>query len=179
MRQKLLFVIACLLCAAICWKSYLVFGGTEFGGGTLAGGQIVTIFLYLSAVALTFKYPTAASLVAIYECYESLPLYLYLVFPRPFRQVWPGQWAVLELPREKFVWNGWWITGIVVTIFLALFCAVHLMRSLVALRAPEGWRQKAYDFWSKLCDLPPKPPAPHSPQSTPTNSTPPPPQTKC
>lgn len=154
MRQKLLFAAACLLCAAICWRSFLVFEGTEFGGGTLAGGQVLTAFLFLLALALVFKYPRAASLVALFACYESLPLYLYLMFPRPFRQVWPGQWSVFELPRETFVWNGWWITAIVVTTSLGLICAVHLLRSLAALRATVSWRQKVYDFWSKLCDLP-------------------------
>ena len=100
MRQKLLFAAACLLCAAICWRSFLRFEGTEFGGGTLAGGSVLTAFLYLLALALVFKYPRAASLIALYSCFESLPLYLYLVFPRPFRQVWPGQWRCSSYPAK-------------------------------------------------------------------------------
>ena len=135
MQQKLLLAAPCLLCAAVCWRSFVVFDGTEFGGGTLADNQVLATFLFLLAPALTFKYPRVASLSALFACYLSLPLYLYLVFPRPFRQVWPGQWAVLELPRERFVWDEWWVTGIFVTTFVVLVCAVELIRSLAALRS--------------------------------------------
>jgi hypothetical protein len=63
-------------------------------------------------------------------CVFSLPLYLYLVFPHPFRQVWPGEWKVLETPRETFIWDGWWITGIFFTVFVACVCAGIFIRSM-------------------------------------------------
>jgi hypothetical protein len=84
-----------------------VFEGTEFGSGALAGNQVVSAFLFFIALILTFKYQKTASVIALVACYFSLPLYLYLVFPRPCRRVWPGEWSVAYLPREIFVWNGW------------------------------------------------------------------------
>jgi len=129
MRQKLLFAAGCLVCAAVCWKSFLVFEGTEFGSGSLAGNQVLAALLYLLALILTFKYPRLASISALIACFFSLPLYLYLVFPRPFRQVWPGQWSVPYVPSERFVWDGWWITGILFTILVALVCVLQLIRS--------------------------------------------------
>ncbi|MBS1857042.1 MAG: hypothetical protein JST11_16855 [Acidobacteria bacterium] len=130
MRQKLFVAAGCLVCAVVCWKSFLAFEGTEFGGGSLAGNQVLASFLFILALALSFKYPRFAAISALAACVFSLPLYLYLVFPRPFRQVWPGEWKVLELPRETFVWDGWWITGILFTVFVVCLCAGILIRSL-------------------------------------------------
>ena len=131
MRQKLFVAAGCLVCAVVCWKSFLVFDGTEFGSGSLAGNQVLASFLFILALALFFKYPRSAAISALVASVFSLPLYLYLVFPRPFRQVWPGEWKVLEMPRETFIWDGWWITGILFTAFVACFCAGILIRSIV------------------------------------------------
>ena len=137
MRQKLLVAASCLVCAVVCWKSFLVFEGTEFGSGSLAGNQVSATLLYLLALILTFKYPRVASISALAGCVFSLPLYLYLVFPRPFREVWPGEWSVPYLPREIFVWDGWWITVIFVTILVTVVCVLQRVRSLTA-RNPAG-----------------------------------------
>lgn len=101
----------------------------------LAGNQILATLLYLLALILTFKYPRLASISALIACFFSLPIYLYLVFPRPFRQAWPGQWSVPYIPPEKFEWDGWWITGILVTTLVALVCVTQLTRSLLARKA--------------------------------------------
>ena len=101
MRQKLFVAAGCLVCAVVCWKSFLVFEGTEFGGGSLAGNQVLASFLFILMLALAFKYPRSAAISALVACVFSLPLYLYLVFPRPFRQVWPGDWKVSEMPERR------------------------------------------------------------------------------
>jgi hypothetical protein len=142
MPRKLVVAFGCLLCSVVCWRSFLVFEGTEFGSGSLAGNQVLASFLFVLALGLSFKFPRSAAISALIACYFSLPLYFYLVFPRPFRQVWPGQWKVHELPRETFVWDGWWVTGILATGFVACLCALSLARSLTARhsggdRAPE------------------------------------------
>ena len=137
MRQKLLFAASCLMCTVVCWRSDLIFGGTEFGSGSLAGDEIFTGFLFLLAPILAFRYPRAAAIIALAACVDSLPLYLYLVFPRPFRQVWPGQWKVLELPRETFIWDGWWITGILVIVVVGYICCSSLIRSLTVRRSAD------------------------------------------
>ena len=67
MRQKLLMPAGCLVCAVVCWKSFLVFDGTEFGSGSLAGNQVFASFLFILALALAFKYPRSA-----FMCFGSL-----------------------------------------------------------------------------------------------------------
>jgi len=111
-----------------------MFSGTEFGAGSLAGNKDLGGFLFLVALILTFKHPRGAAVSALLACVLSLPLYLYLVFPRPFRQVWPGPWKAWELPRETFIWDGWWIAGILSIVFVVSVCCWSLVRSLIARR---------------------------------------------
>ena len=95
MRQKLLLAASCLVCTVVWWRSFSMFDGTEFGGGSLARNAGYGCLLFLLAPVLAFKYPRSAAISALVACVVSLPLYLYLVFPRPFRQVWPGEWKGL------------------------------------------------------------------------------------
>ncbi len=139
MSQKRLAAAGCLVCAVVCWRSFLAFDGTEFGGGALAGNQGSAALLYLLALILTFKYRRVAAVSALVACYLSLPLYLYLVFPRPFREAWPEKWSAPDMPGDTFVWNGWWITGILVTILVAMVSGFRVVRSVTA-RSPEGMR---------------------------------------
>ena len=137
MRQKLLFAAGCLVCAVVGLRSVVVFAGSEFGSGELAGNQILAAPLFLLAVILIFRFATTTWILALVGSYFSLPLYLYLVFPRPFREVWPGKWAVLELPHETFVWNGWWITGIVATVLVTFWGAAQLIQRLRTRKFPR------------------------------------------
>ena len=109
-----------------------MFEGTEFGSGSLAGDEGVGGSVFILAASLIFKYPRSAALSVLAASYSSLPLFLYLVFPRPFRQAFTGNWTVTELPREKFVWDGWWIAGILLTVVLVSICCVIVIRSLMA-----------------------------------------------
>ncbi len=147
MRQRLWFAAGCLVCAAVCWKSFLIFEGTEFGSGSLAGNQVLAALTYVFGLLLNFKYPKAASISALLASFFSLPLYLYLVFPNTFRQVWSGQWSVPYSPGERFVWDGWWITGIFVTIPVAFICVLQLTRNLrvVEPRVLDPERMKGTD----------------------------------
>ena len=83
----------------------MMFDGTEFGAGVLAGNSFGGGLLLLLAALLVFRYPRVASAIGLLACLLFPPLYLYLLFPRPFRKVWPGEWSVPALPRESFVWN--------------------------------------------------------------------------
>jgi hypothetical protein len=110
----------------------LVFEGTEFGSGSLAGDEGLAGFLFMLVASLVFKYPRIAAASGLAASYFSLALFLYLVFPRPFRQVFKGNWSVPELPPERFVWNGWWISGILFIVVVACICCVILIRSVAA-----------------------------------------------
>jgi len=129
-KQGLLTAATYLVCAAVAFKSELAFKGTEFGGGTLARNQDLACNLFLLALLLSFRFRRAASVCALVASCLSLPLYVYLVFPRPFRLLFGGNWKAMELPREIFVWDGWWVTGIPATMLVVAISVVHLARSL-------------------------------------------------
>jgi hypothetical protein len=138
MGRKLLFAASCLVCTVVCWRSVLRFEGTEFGSGSLAGNEGVGAFVFIVAATLIHKYPRSAALSGLAATYFSLPLLLYLVFPRPFRQVFTGNWTDTRLPRESFSWDGWWITGLLLTVVVAYLGCGILIRSLVARYRPSG-----------------------------------------
>jgi hypothetical protein len=140
MRQKLLVAASCLVCAVVCWKSVLMFNGTEFGAGTLARNEGLGGLLFLLAPILAFKLPRAAAISALVACFVSLPLFLYLVFPRPFRQVWPGLWKGSDFPRETFIWDGWWITGILFMALVACIYGCSLIRGITKRNSLEVGR---------------------------------------
>jgi hypothetical protein len=100
MRQNLLFLTG-ILGGILAWgRGALIFGGTEFSGGTLARYNDDGVLLFVVALVLTLKLPRIAAATALTACCLSLLLYAYLMFPRPFRQIWPGEWKVLGLPRN-------------------------------------------------------------------------------
>jgi hypothetical protein len=129
MKQKLTLTAGCLVCLDVARRSFIALEGTEFGGGSLASNKDLGIFLFVLALILVPKYLRADTASALVAGLWSLPLYLYLVFPRPFRQIWGGNWKVMELPRESFIWDGWWVTGIVAIVFVAYICCRALIRS--------------------------------------------------
>lgn len=95
----------------------------------LANHKDLGILLFVLALILMPKYLRVAAASALVAALWSLPLYLYLVFPRPFRLIWGGEWKVQALPQESFIWNGWWITGIVSIVFVACISCLGLIRS--------------------------------------------------
>jgi hypothetical protein len=137
MRQRIVFVAACLVCVVVWWHSFWMFDGTEFGAGELAGNSFGGVPLLILSAILVFKYPRAASASALVACVLFPPLDLYLLFPRPFRKVWPGEWSVPTLPRESLVWNGWWVLGILCIGLVAVMSILFLTRSLTDRKGAE------------------------------------------
>ena len=117
MQRKLVFAAACFLCMVVYLRSNWIFDGTEFGGGTLCLNNDRGFLAFALALILILRYPAVAAGSALVGCFLSAPLYLYLVFPRPFRQVWGGEWKVQS--PEIFVYEPWWIAGILLISFLA------------------------------------------------------------
>jgi hypothetical protein len=133
-KQRLLLAAGSLVCVAVALHAEEMFGGTEFGGGTLARNEGPALLLFVVALVLVVKFPRVASASALVGSALSLPLYVYLVFPRPFRRIWPGEWKTLELPRETFAWDAWWVAGILAILFVAGIC----IWILVGVRGSRG-----------------------------------------
>jgi hypothetical protein len=121
-KQKLWHAAAFLAAVGILWLHLDDFGG-EFIGGWLTG-KILSMadsggILFLFALVLTIFLPRIASGVALLASLLCLPLYLYVVAPGPFRQLFKGEYK--GSLNQPFVWNWWAAVGIASIILAAAF----------------------------------------------------------
>lgn len=159
-RQKVWQAAACLACASVLWIHLNDFGASEFRGGRLTG-KLLTMadaacLLFLAASLLTIFFPRVAAVVALTGTLLSLPSYLYILAPGPYRHIFKGEYSVpLQRP---FVWNNWAAVG-VLSLISAVFepsqsfqralgtCAVRLeISSAVPITAVVWCRSGRYFF---------------------------------
>lgn len=124
-KQKLWQAAACLACVGVLWIRMDALGASEFGGGRVTG-KLFTMadlgsLLFFVALLLTIFFPRVAAGVALAAALLCLPLYLYVLMPGPYRQIFKGEYSVpLQRP---FVWNNWAAVGVlslVIAAFLSL-----------------------------------------------------------
>ena len=100
------------------WFQWHGFGvvdeASEFTGGSVTGtlffmGDLAFIFFVLAALVATYstKIRAVIALAAILLC---LPLYLYVLMPGPYHQIFKGEYSV-PLARP-IVWNTWAVVGV-------------------------------------------------------------------
>jgi hypothetical protein len=116
---------AYLACAGVLWIRLDGFGASEFSGGRITG-ELFTIadlgsLLFIVALLVTIYFPRVAAAIALAATVLGLPVYLYIVMPGPYRQIFKGEYSVpLQRP---FVWNNWAVVGVlslVIAAFLSL-----------------------------------------------------------
>jgi hypothetical protein len=125
-KQKIWQAAACLACVGVLWIRSDDFGASEFSGGRLTG-KLFTMadlgsLLFLAALFLTILFPRVAAVVALAATPLCLPVYLYILMPGPYRQIFKGEYSVpLQRP---FVWNNWAVIG-VLSLVMATFLGLH------------------------------------------------------
>jgi hypothetical protein len=123
-RQNVWQATAFLACAGVLWLHLGDFGASELSGGWLTG-KILTMaeigaLLFLSALVMTVFRPRAGAIIALVASVLSLPIYLYVLMPGPYRRIFRGEYSI---PLQRgFVWNSWAIAGIMTLTFAAAFC---------------------------------------------------------
>lgn len=120
-RQNILQAIASLACAGVLWMHLGEFGASEFSGGWLTG-KILTMadigaVLFLCTLALTILVPRIGATVVLLAIALCLPLYLFVLMPGPYRQIFKGEYS--DPLQRAFVWNPWAVAGIVTLVFAA------------------------------------------------------------
>ena len=117
---------AYLACAGAFWIRLDGFGASEFSSGRISG-KLFTIadlgsLLFIVALLVTIYFPRVAAAIALAATLLGLPLYLYIVMPGPYRQIFKGEYSVpLQRP---FVWNNWAVVGIL-SLVIAAFLSLH------------------------------------------------------
>lgn len=117
-RRTLLFATGCVLCAAISSVYQFDVEGTEFSAGTFTRHLVrmhdVGNDLFILALIFMFIHSRAAVASALVAAFLCLPLYLYFLYPRPFRRAFPGEYKYWD---DSFHWNSWLISAIVLIVF--------------------------------------------------------------
>jgi hypothetical protein len=73
--------------------------------------------IFLGALLLTFLFPRVAATVALLATLLSLPFYLYILMPGPFRWLFKGEYSVpLQSP---FMWSTWAVLETATLLFAA------------------------------------------------------------
>jgi hypothetical protein len=122
------------LCAIVGWILSAPFGPSEFSGGTVTGPLLAIHdgagYLFLLAVVVSFVHHRFAAGVALVACVLSLPLYVYVTAPGPFRLLVPGEYAVPL--QANFAWNTWAVVGLCAVAMAASVSAVGLWTRSIA-----------------------------------------------
>jgi hypothetical protein len=136
-QQKVWQAAAYLACVGVLWIRLDDFGASEFSGGRLTE-KLFTMadlgtLLFLAALLLTVFFPRVAAVVALAATLLCLPLYLYILMPGPYRQIFKGEYSVpLQRP---FVWDNWAVVGVLSLVVAACLSLDSLRKGRARLDA--------------------------------------------
>jgi|SRR5271157_191470 len=123
---KLPQAAGCLACGVVSWRFGVLFAGTEFGGGQLARWNDIGGDLLLLALIGSFIFDRVAAGFALVACFLCLPMCLYFTVPRFLVLVFPYPWKMAP-PHEFFIWDGWSTTGILAILLTVCLCFRRLL----------------------------------------------------
>ena len=107
--------------------------GSEFSGGRITGPILslsdVGLLLMIAALVLSFFYARIAGFIAAVASLFCLPVYIYLVAPGLFRDIFRGEYSVPLTSR--FVWEE---SSIAAILFLVMTLVISIR---TAIRGPK------------------------------------------
>lgn len=125
--QQISLAASCFMCAISALRNTKGLEGTEFSGGWLTGPLLslieAGIVLFAIAFIATFFFPRIAAGVALLSSILCLPLYLYLIAPLHFNQIFGSEHEFKVPPGKDFHVDVWALAGLLilaVTVFLCL-----------------------------------------------------------
>jgi hypothetical protein len=128
----------CLLCALLTLKITSGPGESEFSGGRLTGpvhsmADVGTV-LFVVACVVTFVYPRVAAVVGIAASLLCLPLYLFLLAPVPFNQIFGSGHELKTQEPPGFQWETWPVMGLLSLAVIGFLC----IRRIAVREAGQG-----------------------------------------
>ena len=126
-KQPSWLAVSCLACVVVVLRNTSRFEGTEFSGGWLTGPLLsmanIGAVLFVLALIVTFRAPHMAEVLGLASSLLCLPLYLYVVAPVPFTEIFGFGHQFKAQPSGGFHWEPWAIGGVLtlaVTTYLCL-----------------------------------------------------------
>jgi len=117
-----------LLCVLLALRITSGLEATEFSGGWLTGPLLsmedIGAALFIVVVVLTFVFPRVAAVIGLASSVLCLPLYLFLIAPDPFAQIFARGHEFKVQSAPGFHWHMWPVTGTLV-LAVTFYVCVH------------------------------------------------------
>jgi hypothetical protein len=128
--QQLSLAVSCLVGVFVAVQNTKGLDGTEFNGGRLTGPLLsmanIGIVLFLLALIAAFVLPRVAAGIGFASSVLCLPLYLYLIAPVLFNDVFGVGHEFKVQPSGGFHWGGWAIAGVLTLAATMYVCVRNL-----------------------------------------------------
>ena len=115
-----------LICVFLALQITSGLEGTEFSGGWLTGPLLsmedTGTALFIVSFVLTFVFPRVAAAIGLASSVLCLPLYLFLIAPVLFAQVFARGHEFKDQPAPGVHWHMWPVTGLLVLAVTLYFC---------------------------------------------------------
>ena len=115
-KQQSWLALSCFACVVVVLRNTSRFEGTEFSGGWLTGPLLsmanIGAVLFVLALIVTFLAPYIAGVLGLASSLLCLPLYLYLVAPVPFTEIFGFGHQFKAQPSGGSHWEPWAIGGV-------------------------------------------------------------------
>jgi hypothetical protein len=125
-EQQLWLAGTCLACVVVALRNTDGLEGTEFSGGWLTGPLLsmadIGAVLFVLALIVTFWYHRIAAAVGLASSLLCLPLYLYLIAPVPFTQIFGSGHEFKVRQIGGFHWDTWAIAGVLTLAVTTYIC---------------------------------------------------------
>jgi hypothetical protein len=112
-KLQLWLAVSCLACVVVVLRNTNGFEGTEFSGGWLTGPLLsmadIGAVLFVLALIVTFSAPQVAEALGLASSLLCSPLYLYVIAPVPFNEIFGFGHQFNVQTSGGFRWDPWGI----------------------------------------------------------------------
>lgn len=131
--QQLSLAASCLMCVILALRNTKGLEGTEFSGGWLTGPLLSMIgvgtVLFAIAFIAAFFFPRIAAGVGLLSSLLCLPLYLYLLAPVHFSQIFGSGHQFKVQPGTDPGLDAWALAGLLTLMLTGYLCLLGFRRN--------------------------------------------------
>ena len=141
-KLQLWLAASCLACVVVVLRNTNGLEGTEFSGGWLTGPLLsmadIGAGLFVLALVVTLRTPKFAGALGLASSLLCLPLYLYLIAPVRFNEIFGFGHQFKVQPSGNFHWDPWAIGGVLTIAVTTYVC----LRGLAVTTGPRIQEQR-------------------------------------
>src|SRR5258708_3447084 len=131
-KQQIWLALSCVVSIILALCNTKGLEGTEFSGGWLTGPLLSMIdigtVLFALAFIVAFVFPRIAAAIGIVSSLLCLPLYLFLITPVRFNQIFGSGHQFKVQPGGGFNGGGWALAGVLILVVTGYVCLRYFRR---------------------------------------------------